>query len=140
MPAPSSQTASLPASHRGVPSPRLPGGGSNAGNSPMYQPQITEAWAEPPQPSVNSPSHFLPDIREHAARGPTMGPGGGGLRGLPAGFTLPPEVPSPESLRGEVRIRGLKNELLTAKNRFEQELQVCVWGGVVGGGALWEGL
>ena len=33
-------------------------------------------------------------------------------------------MPSPDALRGEARIRGLKNELVTARNRFEQEIQV----------------
>lgn len=39
-------------------------------------------------------------------------------------FTLTTDVPSPEALRGEARIRGLKNELQTVKNHYAQELQV----------------
>ncbi len=103
------QSSTLPATlGRSAASPRQGNG---------HQPVVTEAWGEPgPQPPPSS--SFLPDIRE-GAHGSRMS-----NRQANSIFTLTTDVPSPEALRGEARIRGLKNELQTVKNHYAQELQV----------------
>jgi hypothetical protein len=96
---PSPQTAPLPAQ-------RGPNPAQEASPSGGYKPVVTEAWAEP----AAGPT-FLPNINARVS-------------GSGNGFSAYADVTSPEALRGEARIRGLKNELAAAKNFHAQELMV----------------